>query len=346
MTDFHVDVVQIDRIEKHPNADTLSIAYAGDYPVIVKTGSFKPGDLGVYIPVDSVVDINDTRFNFLENGRIKAKKLRGVFSQGLLIQAEPGMYVGDNVAEQLNVTKYLTPEEKRELNVQQAISKSPKLTATCPDYLPRYTDIENLRRHPHVFNDNSYVIVTEKCEGENAGYAYNKLTTWQKFKSWFGFKTPKVVCRSRNQMKYEGKWFELIKKYNLEARFEQLENPEDYSIYGESFGYTSGFDYSTDKSGHFIVFDVYDRVNKRWIDYDEAFAVVDCMGLTMVPILYEGTFNKEKIEKIAEGDTVIGNGRHMMEGVIIRSETEQIGPSSGRKMLKLKSQRYLLRKEQ
>ncbi len=344
MTDFHVDVIRIGNINKLPNSDTLSITYVGAYPVIVKSGEYESGDLAVYIPVDSVVDISDHRFNWLVKPRIKAKKIRGTFSQGLLIHAEPGMVVGEDVADKLGITKYLTKEEQNEITRQNTDSKSTKKSQGCPSYLPRYTDIENLRRHPNTFAPGQPVIVTEKLEGESAAYCYTYPTFWQKIKSWFGVKTPgPVLCRSRNQIKYTGKWFDIIYKYDLKSAFENLDDPEGYAIYGESFGYTAGFDYNTDKQGEFLVFDVYDRVMDRWLDFDDAHQVCSAMGLDMVPVLYRGPYNAELLANMAEQDSVIGN--HMSEGLIIRSEYEQIGPSKGRNIVKLKSQRYLLRKE-
>lgn len=56
MTDFHVEVVRLGAIEKHPNADALDITQVyGGFPCIIKRDSFKEGDLAVYIPVDCVL---------------------------------------------------------------------------------------------------------------------------------------------------------------------------------------------------------------------------------------------------------------------------------------------------
>ncbi len=345
MTDFHCEVIRVGNIEKLPNADTLGITNVGLYPVIVRLGDYKPGDLAVYIPVDSVVPLTDPRFDFLAGkDRIKAKKLRGTFSQGLLIPAEPDMVEGEDVSERLGIVKYLTIEERNEFGSKAF--QGTKKQHVCPDYLPRYTDIENLRRHPNIFAPGQTVIATEKIEGESAAYCYNAPTVWQRLKYLFGFKTPnKVLCRSRNQMKTEGKWFEVIENYDLEDAFESLENPEEYSIYGESYGYTNGFPYDreTPSLGQFRVFDVYDRVAKRYLDLDNAYHICEAMGLEMAPILYRGPFNMELLEQLAEGQSSFGE--NIKEGLVIRSETEQNIPHFGRLIVKLKSTAYLLRKD-
>lgn len=344
MSEWHVEVVRVDEIIKHPNADQLGIVNVGLYPVIVKLDSFKPGDLGVYIPVDSCVNINDPRFNFLDKPRIKAKRLRGVFSQGLLIPAEPGMNLGDNVAERLGITKYLTKQEQNELQVYQPKSGTSKRNLNCPPFLPRYTDIENLRRHPNAFAPGQTVIVMEKVEGSNGGYAYVKPNWWTRFKSWLGIiQDGPVICRSRNQRKYDGEWFELIDAYDLQERFEQLDDPERYSVYGEHYGHFPGFDYGTAGGGEFIVFDVWDRVMNRFLDYDDAYQVCEAMGLEMVPVLYRGPYDANLIAQMAEGQSTIGE--HIKEGVIVRPERETFSPNVGRLILKIKGQDYLLRKE-
>ncbi len=347
MTDFHVECFRVGKIEKHPNADTLGITHVGGYPVICRLGDYSTGDLAVYVPVDSVVPTDDPRWAFLEGkGRIKAKKLRGIFSQGLITPAEPGMQEGDDVAEALGITKYLTPEEQNELGTALNANgnQTKRSLNVAPSYLPRYTSVENLKRHPNAFNSSDNVVVTDKIEGENAGFAYNNHTLWQRLKSKLGFSVPyQVICRSRNELKTSGKWFDIISKYNLKERFERLEDPEAYSIYGESYGYTPGFDYGTDRSGAFVVFDVWDRYMNCWLDWDDVCAVAEAMGLRTVPVLYEGPFDRDIMDKLANRETAtLGNPTHIPEGIIIRSEFEQDKPGVGRLLLKHKGERYLL----
>lgn len=110
MSEFHVQVVRLGEIKPLENSDFLGITEvygAGGYPCIVKRGDFKPGELAVYIPVDSVVP-DTAQFNFLAPAqkvpgadgansrlpvgsvperyrRIVAKRLRGTFSMGLRV---------------------------------------------------------------------------------------------------------------------------------------------------------------------------------------------------------------------------------------------------------------------
>lgn len=65
-----VNVVRINELEKHPNADSLSIVRIEGYQIVVKTENWKIGDLGIYIQPDSVVP-QIPQFFFLWEDRLK-----------------------------------------------------------------------------------------------------------------------------------------------------------------------------------------------------------------------------------------------------------------------------------
>lgn len=157
-SEFDPRIVRIGAVERHPGADTLSITNVEGNPVVMKTGSFTEGDLAVYIPVDALVPTNLPEFSFLAkegktHHRIRAAKLRGVFSMGLLVsisdelahalEAEYGAvypddqedWVGVNVAEQLSILKYETPEERAtSVNLGGTKSKAAQSGLKLPVY--------------------------------------------------------------------------------------------------------------------------------------------------------------------------------------------------------------------
>ncbi len=139
-----VDVIRIQEVRVHPNADKLEIIPIEGYQAVVAKGQYKAGDLAYYIPPDSVVPVRP-EFEFLWKGplegevplkrrRIAAKRLRGEWSEGLLMPLDGGLgggllkgdFVirhvihdevesmpvkeGDDVAEFLGITHY-APEE-------------------------------------------------------------------------------------------------------------------------------------------------------------------------------------------------------------------------------------------
>ena len=104
-------------LEKHPNADTLSVVQVFGYPVVVRTADWEGKTKGVYLPPDSVVDVTRPEFAFLASGtktqhRVKAIKLRGVYSFGLLMPVADDAEIGDDWAELYGVEHY-EPAMKR-----------------------------------------------------------------------------------------------------------------------------------------------------------------------------------------------------------------------------------------
>lgn len=334
MTDFHVECVRVGAIEKHPNADTLGITQVGAYPVIVKLGDFKEGDLAVYVPVDAVVPDTDM-WSFLNGSRrIKAKRLRGVFSQGLLVPAPMGVLEGEDCSRLMDIERYETSEERAE---RGSDPRAPKVPRVNPAYLPRYTDLENLRRWPNVLQPGERVVVMEKLEGENCRVTYVRAPWWRRL---FLRQRGRLVVGSRNQIKTAGKWVEVTAP--LKKQFERQQDPERYALYGESFGYTKGFPYGSGEP-RFCLFDVWDRRERRWLDWPELKRVAELFYLMTAPLLYWGDWYPDAIVQ-AEGKSILDSS-HVREGFVVRPVKERTHPGLGRVILKCKGEGYLLRKD-
>lgn len=86
MTRKLATIQKILKLEKHENADSLEIARVLGWQCVVKKGEFKEGELIVYFEVDSLLP-ELPQFEFLRDKkyRIKTIKLRGQFSQGLIM---------------------------------------------------------------------------------------------------------------------------------------------------------------------------------------------------------------------------------------------------------------------
>lgn len=88
-------VVNIDAIEPIVGSDNCEAAIVGGWRVMVRKGTFQPGDLAIYFEIDSKVDTSRPEFEFLakKGGKIKTQRYtfggKGLmFSQGLLMSAE------------------------------------------------------------------------------------------------------------------------------------------------------------------------------------------------------------------------------------------------------------------
>lgn len=190
MSEFKVEVVKIDDVIDHPNADRLSINKIADFECISnkkEDGShrYNPGDLVVYIPEASVLPEwllkemgfwNEEKQKGTLSGsrgnRVKPVKLRDIFSQGLLYpvltcQNAGEMYIYcqgevhypvhkcDDVTEFLNIHKYEPPIP---------VYLSGKV-GNLHGYTVSY-DIENFQKYgDKVFKEDDYVVATEKLHG-------------------------------------------------------------------------------------------------------------------------------------------------------------------------------------
>lgn len=352
MATFEVPVVRL-AIEEHPNADLLEIARFGDYKSIVVKGHFKTGDLGVYIPEQSLLPEwlitalgLEGRLAGKQKNRVKAVKLRKVLSQGLICPLDlandedrPELTEGDNAIEYLGIVKYEPP--------------IPTCMAGEVDNRMGYTmkyDVENLKWYPDVIAEGEQVVFTEKLHGTWACFGYhprcgNVVTSKGLSGKGLAFKfnemnANNLYVRTFNKMFDDGRT--IIERYHALAT-------DDEPIYflGEIFGQgVQDLAYGMEKP-QFRGFDIYlgHPTTGRYLDFDEKAKLFDQLGVQLVPILYRGIFSHEKVEEFTSGrETVSGRGACIREGIVILPVRERRDDDIGRVMLKSVSEKYLLRR--
>src|ERR1700709_667362 len=116
MARFSVPVTAIKGLEPIPGADRIELAVVEGYRSVVVRGQFVPGDLAVYLPEGSIVpDAVLTELGLVgklagpDGNRVKAVRLRGCLSQGILYRpAQPPFAwdVHEDVSEALGITKW------------------------------------------------------------------------------------------------------------------------------------------------------------------------------------------------------------------------------------------------
>jgi RNA ligase (TIGR02306 family) len=327
MSEFHIIVTKIGKIEKHPNADLLSITnvlgdgteYSG-YPVIFKTTDFSEGDLAVYVPIDAIMpDIEEWKF-LGSSRRIKARKLRGVFSMGMLAKAKPEWIEGQNVQEEMLITKY-----EPSISYQKDYS----MGNSDPDevFLPEYTDIEGYRRYSNVLKECEEVVCTEKTHGSNFRCVYHE---------------GKLYVGSHHRVKkYDEQclFWKAANKYNLK---EKLSKYPDLILYGEVYGNVQkGFDYGCKQGIDLVLFDMRDANTFTFYDYEVFLQIANELNLPTVPLLYRGPWSKDVL-KLANGRTTYSGANHIREGFVVRPIKER-QERMGRVVLKVIGEEYLLK---
>jgi hypothetical protein len=182
-------------------ADNIELAQIDGWQCVIKRGEFKEGDLGVYFEIDSVLPKTKT-FEFLEprKYRIRTIKLKGVYSQGLLMPLnilKNGKYeIGDDVTQTLNVVKYIPVEERviyeRDIKKHnfiyryfmrfswfRKIALKKRVKSFFPNWISKTdeTRIQNdVEGYKKLIDANNY-YVTEKIDGSS-------VTAWRKDKKY------------------------------------------------------------------------------------------------------------------------------------------------------------------
>lgn len=359
-SEFLVEVVRLDQIEKHPNADTLSIATVNGYPVIFKTGDFEPGDLAVYVPVDALVPTSRPEFSFLKKGdaerhRIKAVRLRGVFSMGLLVPWYGGPFAeGDDVQEALQIEKWVPPSER---TLEQTKAAGATKAQRDPGFMPVY-GLDAFRRYSRALQPGEEVVITEKIHGCNARYAYRngrlhvgshrtyRGATPSPIKDWLNRAYLKILTvlginhRAHLFAVAGDVWWSTAQQYDLSNK---LRNHPNLVVYGEIYGEgVQDLKYDSPSGRRFRVFDILDIEAGKYYPHDQLVDFCALVELPMVPVLYRGPWRPELVE-LAEGPSTLAN--HLREGFVVKPVNERFDVRVGRVALKLVSESYLLRKE-
>ncbi|MCP2731904.1 RNA ligase (ATP) [Limnofasciculus baicalensis] len=325
MSIFKVEVVKINSIINHPNADRLEIATLAGmaYQVIVAKGSFQPGNLAFYFPIDSVIpeDYLD-KFGIRPHysKKLRAARLRGIFSEGLLIPVGDNFTgnVGDDYTEHFGVTKYEYPIP---------IGMNGDMESHIGQY--KFPSPENLKRYKDILQEGEEVVVTEKLHG----------TCWTVVVDGDGT----IHLGSHNYFwknTEKNKDLVYVRAYNQNPVLHNL--PANTQIFGEIYG-VQDIKYGL-KNGKIGIAIFAVKSNGRFLDYGEFVSFCEEFNLPIVPVLYQGAYSWEAVAQFNNANSVL-SPECIMEGVVVQPLVERTTPEIGRVVMKLISDRYLLRKD-
>lgn len=361
MSEFKVEVVKV-KISSHPNADAIEIAHIGDYQSIVRKGDFSNGNFVAYIPEGSVLpDELITQMGLVgrlagaAKNRVKAIKLRGVLSQGLVYPARRGWAIGEDVATELGITKYVPtlPPHLRG-----------RAKGMAYDITVNY-DVENIKKWDRSLLDGECVYITEKIHGTNiqigdAGVGSGHEAVLWNSRYWVtskGLGGRGIVLDFDDESnvyvsyvtKIDPDIFTKLEAIRIELReWVRILGGPDYPIalVGELFGpgIQKGFTYG--ESLQFRLFDIAvgTRSTIQYLDADKVEELALKYDIPHVPILYIGPYSKEKVQELTDGNEMVsGKSLHIREGVVVKPCKERRDDEVGRIILKSVSEAYLLR---
>jgi RNA ligase (TIGR02306 family) len=377
MSDWQPQVVRIEKVEKHPDADALDVCTVlGDYPVITKRDEYQVGSVTGYIPIDTIVP-DVPHFHFLcpllkekyeevegndvvtkervlgpkfpvgsvpeKYRRIKAKRIRGTYSQGMLVNLMPWIVKmnlddpppapGDSIVDIMGLKKWEEEEEENLPGLKKTrgtnAEKAPQGWA-----IPHY-DIDGVRKYVDCLGDGEEIVLTEKIHGSNAGFSHDGTRLWVKSRNYY------------KKQDEDDMWWDVALRYDLETKLAQQPG---LVFFGEVYGQVKGFRYDTViAEGRLMTkirfFDVFNTKSMRYLDYNDRVKVITDLGLDAVPELYRGPWlGKEQMYPFAEGLTTLG-GKHIREGWVLNTTKERYEPRlDSRMQVKLVGEAYNLQK--
>lgn len=319
-------------LEPHPNADTLSVVKVWGYQVCVRTVDWVGRTLGAYVVPDSMVPLSNPLFAFLDDKkgkdqmRVRAKKLRGTISYGLLIPAPEGTVPGDDVAEMLGITRYEPPVKLVGCGHSSRVNcvSPPKLpTGDAPHY-----DVDAFQRYAaNVFTKGEPVFVTEKVDGANGRFVF-----------WDG----QMYCGSRKMWPEDAEnnpwWIALRRTPAIEVFCRQHPG---WVVYGEVFGAVQDLHYGRKSSEcDFVAFDL--LRDGQWVDAKESRDILMTSGIPVVPLIaWDMPYDFDALMALAESASAVPGADHYREGVVIKPMVERWCSEVGRAQLKIVSAIYL-----
>lgn len=228
MANFEVPFLEVEDIIAIPDADRIEVARIKGYQVIVGKGEYSVGDVVIYIPEQAIVPewllkrlgfwgpkvdrktkepLLDDGGNVLyegklegsNNDRVKAKRLRGVISQGLVIRPEMVSLMGQDIGiTDLDGNFHSIPEARDHFSAFASMDGSiplPELDAAealgitkydpgvpagsageffyfgvgkvCPKF-----DVENIKKFPTSIVEGERVEFTEKIHGSQTVFTF------------------------------------------------------------------------------------------------------------------------------------------------------------------------------
>jgi RNA ligase (TIGR02306 family) len=333
-----VRCVPIKNVREHPNADNLVIIDIMGWQVCTHKDT-KPevGELRVFIPPDAILPQELAEkldvVKYLKKGnRVGQVKLRQEMSFGIAATNVWNFEIGQEVSEELGITKYIPPIHPNAGDQEQD-----------HPLFGNYSHIENWRNYPDLFKEGDFVVLTEKIHGTNSKigivrtddgiweYMIGSHNTRKKYIDPDHEDYQKKVSLYQYPMTIvEEMLLEVVKHYGANVAI----------VYGEIFGRVQDLRYGRNNELAYRAFDL--QVDGKFLDWGTAEEWFCKHSVEFAPIVYVGPYSEMAMKDCANQNTLLmpPASAHMSEGVIIKPQKERHDPSLGRVILKYKSDAY------
>jgi RNA ligase (TIGR02306 family) len=324
-------ILALDPIE---GADRIEVASVLGYRVVTQKGIHKVGDLVVFVVPDTTVP-RASWSEFLFKGdqaekeriRLKAIRLRGQVSQGLLV---PLYAVADyaEVKEGDDATDFLGVE-KFEKPIPACLSGD--VYGYMPGYL-RKTDEDNLRSNLGALAElqGKKVYITQKVDGSSGTFFWKD--------GEFG------VCSRKLHLKESdsNSFWKIARQEAIESHMR--DRGLNISIQGEVFGEGIQGNKLDAKGVEFKVFDVWDIDKQEYYNYEKLCNLCEAFNLRMVDVVFTGDMNLPLGELVKFANEQVYDNNKPAEGIVIRPVETTQSQSLGRRLsVKIISEKFAVK---
>jgi RNA ligase (TIGR02306 family) len=344
-------VGRVTEVKAIEGADNIELGVIGGWNAIIQKGQYKVDELVVVATTDAVIPvelsdaINVTSY-LRKGGRVRTVKLRGVYSECLIIPfsvansitkaASKTMTVkvwneGDDLMEVMNIFKYEPP------SVQVQLASGRKFKYHQNPNFGVYYKFPNLKNVAGMFTEDDSVEITRKLHGTNARYGIvkkKKISIWDKVKRFFGnewveyeyvYGSHNVEKGSDSQGFYSTDvWRTIAEKYKIKEQLWELVRDQKQSeigsgiiLYGEIYGagIQKNYEYGL-KDMEFVGFDLVVNGKYEPVTWSRL-AIENCLQLPYVEILYQGEWSQEIQDSFVFNNFIKGT-KVPHEGIVIK----------------------------
>jgi len=320
-----VTVRTISKISPIKDADAIEAVSIDGWTVVAQKGIHTEGDLVVYFEIDSFLPSSDSRFNsFMKFGtqifdgvlghRVKTKRLRGVYSQGIIIPVAEFPEITEvdfekDYSELLGIVKYEKPE---------VVGNNGDAKGTFPSFL-RKSEQERIQNLYNKLSTSElaeeYFVGTLKMDGSSITVFYDADS------DTLG------VCSRNQELKLDlevplpdqGKFIQGAINSDLLAKVKRLSEiyGGSYAIQGELVG--AGIQGGFEKFDTYQVFayNIFDIKTGDFVSFGMFEAMAEEIGLQTVPVIFEATqILKQPLETILEMADGAGLRAAYREGIV------------------------------
>jgi hypothetical protein len=338
-------VARINEIKPIEGADNIEQGVIGGWNCIIQKGQYKVDDLVAVATTDAVIpqhlsdDMNVTNY-LRKGGRVRTVKLRGVYSECLIIPIEKtGLFKyefteGKDLMDIMYIYKYEPPA------VQIQLSSGRKVKYYQNPNFGVYYKFPNLKNVKGMFTGEDLVEITRKMHGTNARYGIvkkRKLSIWDKVKRFFGNEWAgyEYVYGSHNVEKGSDSqgfygtdvWADINKRMGIKEKLWMYAieyGPkvigEGIVLYGEIYGagIQKNYEYNSSKTD-FMGFDI--MIDGKYMpSYDAWNIITNELELSYVPILSYGYWSQEVQDSFTFNNFIEGS-KVPHEGIVIKYYT-------------------------